>query len=111
MNEIGIEPSWAATCGLQGARERVECAMIATRNLPHLMEYLFHPAKPQLAQDTDKIVEAGGLSGGEKVLVRFCVDLWNRGAKLPFIELARLDQDNFQAALEAMVKARRYGFM
>jgi len=103
-------PKWADTC-TKGDRMRALACATALEHMPHLMDYLFHPEKAQLRMKTEKVVEAGGKSGGEKVLIRFCVDLWNGGAKLPFLELSRVDDYNFHACMKAMTVARLGGFL
>jgi hypothetical protein len=72
---------------------------------PKLISWIFHPDKAQLRAEPDELLHRGGLSSGERVMVRISLDLWNDGGLTPLMDLARLDPDNLSRVFEALASA------
>lgn len=90
-----------------GDRFRLEVIKTALRHCPKLIDFLFDPDEPQMPACPDEMVKrAGCFSSGEKLLVKFAVDVW----KSPSSEMhlyvwdmvCILDGNNFNAVIEAM---------
>jgi hypothetical protein len=79
------------------------------RNHPQLLEFLFDRDQPRLRFEPERIlVEAGGFSSGEKILVRIGLDLWNGSGGVALWDvIERLDVENYRNVLAGLRNLRR----
>jgi len=68
-----------------------------------LIQYLFHPEKPNLNASPDKIIsKAVGLCTSDKVLLRVALQLWCEYGQISIAELFCLDAEVFLRVLKAI---------
>lgn len=94
---------WINSTHSDGRRALRICQMVEQN--PKLAPWIFHPTKPELRADPDVLLTEGGLSSGERVLVRVALDLWSDAGATPLMDLARLDPDNLNRVFEALTSA------
>lgn len=87
-----------------GDRTRYRIISMALKNHPKLLEFLFYKDKPEMqACEAEMKKLAGGFSSGEKIMLDLAFTIWfNSEASKVFDVCKRLDDKNYEAALEAM---------
>jgi hypothetical protein len=92
-------------------RKRYMIITEVCESFPRIPELLFLKDKPALAQSPKAwlrwIEGESGWCAGEKILAKLCLDIWSQDAKLPILELFRLDPGNFNRAIKGIVDWRR----
>lgn len=93
----------------KGDLKRLEIVKIALSHHPKLIEFVFHPAKPELRIDPDAMLkELGVLSGGERILVRFAMDIWCSSGRCQVGDFIYcLDSQNFAVVVDALLQWRK----
>jgi hypothetical protein len=94
---------WINPTHSDGRRALRICKMLEQH--PKLIPWIFHPTKPELRTDPDVLLTGGGLSSGERILVRVALDLWSDVGATPLMDLARIDPDNLNRVFEALTSA------
>lgn len=76
---------------------------------PRLIDFMFHPDRPQLRDEPEVLLkEMGCYSSGEKILLKFCMDLWGGYGNVRTTDLyERLDDRNFEKVIQAMKDIRK----
>ncbi len=74
------------------------------RSNPNLLSFTFDTNEPQLRRSAGALLqEARGLSGGENLLVRIALDLWNQSGAVSLSEVVeRLDSPAFDNVIAAL---------
>lgn len=84
-------------------KKQFEAISIITLRCPYLMDFLFHPLRPELKNSADELLnEARGFSSTDYLLVKLCLDLWCDQGKFKVHELFKLEPDIFKQALQAL---------
>ena len=79
------------------------------RYSPWLLDFLFEKERPQLRQYPEwLLLQSGNFSGGERVLVRVGLDLWNGTGRVSLWDvIERLDVYNYQGVVAGLGHLRR----
>lgn len=93
---------------------RAERRMMETLNIiftghPKLLNFLFHEESASLRAEPSLLLTAmGGYSGGEKILIRIALDLWNGSGNVNLWHIiGSLDDDTFVDALLGLLHLRK----
>jgi hypothetical protein len=96
---------------------RHERRMMETLNIifaghSKLLEFLFDPESARLRQEPEFLLaSAGGFSGGEQILVRIGLDLWNGSGDVKLWHIIEsLDDTSYQNVLIGLRHLRRIEF-
>jgi hypothetical protein len=82
--------------------ERLRLTSYLLNRYPKLIEFLFHPEKPELSSSPEELKKkTSAFSSGEELLVRISLDIWSSSGRATLIEIMeKLDDRNFENMLK-----------
>lgn len=93
----------------EGDQCRLRIIKKACRHMPHLVDWMFLKDKPEMFAGPEEVLNrAACFSSGEKVLVRFSLDVWSSSGNVEAMDIWQLlDPRNFAAVMDAIIEVRQ----